>query len=185
MGASHFSGPLYSENGFVSTTGTSSFSGPVYSNNGFISTAGTSTFSGPVYSSNGFISTAGVPHAALTLNTATAATTLTALSVAGTADQSTAFVNINMTGTLIAGAAVTLPTAASLAAVQTAASGDSYMLRIINSSSGAFTWTVTTNTGWTLTGTMTVAQNTFRDFIVQFTSATTATLTTVGVGTYS
>jgi hypothetical protein len=166
MGASHFSGPVYSENGFVSTTGTSSFSGPVYS-------------------SNGFISTAGVPHAALTLNTATAATTLTAASVAGTADQNTSFVNINMTGTLAAGAAVTLPPAANLAAFQSAASGDTYMLRIINSSSGAFAWTVTTNTGWTLTGTMTVAQNTWRDFIVQFTSTTTATLTTVGVGTYS
>lgn len=146
---------------------------------------GASHFSGPVYSDNGFVSNAGVPHAALTLNTATAATTLTALSVAGSADQNTAFVNINMTGTLAAGAPVTLPLATDLVAAQAGVTGDSYMLRIINSSSGAFAWTVTTNTGWTLTGTMTVAQNTFRDFIVRFTSATTATLTTVGVGTYS
>jgi hypothetical protein len=146
---------------------------------------GASHFSGPVYSANGFVSTAALPHAAYVANTATAATTLTALSVAGTTDQNTTFANINMTGTLAAGALLTLPLATDLAAIQAAVTGDAYMLRIINSSSGAFSWTVTTNTGWTLNGTMTVAQNTFRDFIVVFTSATTATLTTVGVGTYS
>ena len=146
---------------------------------------GATHFSGPVYSAAGFVSTAAVPHAAYVANTATAATTLTALSVAGTADQNTTMAIVNMTGTLSAGAAVTLPTVVDLDAIQNAQIGDSYILRIINSSSGAFAWTVTTNTGWTLNGTMTVGQNAWRDFIVQFNSATTATLTTVGTGTYS
>ena len=146
---------------------------------------GASHFSGPVYSGAGFISTAGVPHAAYAANTAATATTLSAISVAGTADQNTTIAIINMTGTLGAGAAVTLPTVVDLDAIQNAQVGDAYILRVINSSSGAFAWTVTTNTGWTLNGTMTVAQNTWRDFIVQFNSTTTATLTTIGVGTYS
>ncbi len=59
------------------------------------------------------------------------------------------------------------------------------MLRVINQSSGNFAWTVTTATGWTLTGTMTVAQNTFRDFMVSFTSKTAAVLTSVGTGSMS
>jgi hypothetical protein len=57
-------------------------------------------------------------------------------------------------------------------------------LRIINENTTQ-TITVTTNTGWTLTGTMTIATNTFRDFVVNLTSLSAATLTSVGTGTYS
>ena len=63
--------------------------------------------------------------------------------------------------------------------------GSTYRLRVINRSSGNFAWTMTTNTGWTLTGTMTIAQNTWRDFVVTLTSLTAATLQAVGVGTDS
>jgi hypothetical protein len=59
--------------------------------------------------------------------------------------------------------------------------GSSWVLRIKNSA-GAGTWTVVTNTGWTLTGTMTIATGTYRDFIVTFTSLTTATLQNIGGG---
>jgi len=97
---------------------------------------------------------------------------------------------LNLTGALTAAANVQLPTVANLksalpANAQANPTGLSFQLRMINSSSGAFAWTVTTNTGWTLGGTMTLAQNTWRDFIVTFTSATTATLQAVGTGTNS
>lgn len=58
--------------------------------------------------------------------------------------------------------------------------GQSFTLRIINSNSG--TATIVTNTGWTLTGTLTLATNTWRDFVVTKTG-TTATYTAVQVGT--
>ncbi|HDR9243664.1 TPA: hypothetical protein QDB49_001211 [Burkholderia vietnamiensis] len=101
--------------------------------------------------------------------------TLSAAQVSGAAQNF-----LNLTGTLGAGANAQLPTV-----VQNAPIGLSFQLRVINSSSGAFAWTVTTNTGWTLGGTMTIAQNTWRDFIVTITSATTATLQAVGTGTQS
>jgi hypothetical protein len=96
---------------------------------------------------------------------------------------------LDLTGTLGAGAALTLPTVANLLASFTPnqqAVGSSIVLRVINHSSVAFTWTVTTNTGWTLNGAMTVAQSTFRDFILNITAigaTPTATLTQIGTGT--
>lgn len=59
-----------------------------------------------------------------------------------------------------------------------------YKLRIVNTGAGAFT--LGAGSGVTLgAGTYTVAQNTFRDFIVAFSDGTTAVITTVGVGTWS
>jgi hypothetical protein len=60
----------------------------------------------------------------------------------------------------------------------------SYLLRIINTGAGAFT--LAAGAGVTLSGTMTVLVNTFRDFVVTLNgSASTATITTIGTGTYS
>jgi hypothetical protein len=111
--------------------------------------------------------------------------TLSATQISGAAQNF-----LNLTGTLAAGANAQLPTVANLIAalpqvVQGSPVGLSFQLRIINSSGGAFAWTVTTNTGWTLGGTMSIAQNTWRDFIITITSATTATLQAVGTGTQS
>jgi hypothetical protein len=98
---------------------------------------------------------------------------------------------LNLTGTLGAGAALTLPTVATMLATMTpqqAVVGSTVVLRVINSSGGAFSWTVTTNTGWTLSGTQTVAQNTWRDFIMQITAVgatPAATVQSVGTGTQS
>lgn len=61
--------------------------------------------------------------------------------------------------------------------------GESYVLRIINANSG--TATVVTNTGWTLTGTLTLATNTWRDFVVTKTGTGTYTGVSVGTGTTS
>ncbi len=119
-----------------------------------------------------------------------AATNTTAFTAAGSQISGAAQVFFNLTGTLAAGQALTLPTVANLIAslpsvVQQNPVGMTWQLRVINSSSGAFAWTVTTNTGWTLSGTQSVAQNTFRDLVVTITSATTATIQSVGTGTQS
>lgn len=56
----------------------------------------------------------------------------------------------------------------------------SYVLRIINANSG--TATVVTNTGWTTSGTLTLATNTWREFLIVRTAATTLSITSVGAG---
>jgi hypothetical protein len=66
----------------------------------------------------------------------------------------------------------------------TARVSKSYMLRIVNGQ-GTGTLTVTAGSNVTLTGTMTVALNTWRDFVVTYTSATALTIQNVGVGTFS
>ncbi len=62
--------------------------------------------------------------------------------------------------------------------------GQSWRFRIANSGAGTLTLTADAGATVTLAGTMTVATNTYRDFIGTFTSATTATITAVGSGTY-
>lgn len=67
-----------------------------------------------------------------------------------------------------------------------AAPGVGYILRICNS--GAGTLTLAAGTGVTLSGTMTVATTTFRDFSVTYggtTAVPTMTITNVGLGTYT
>lgn len=58
--------------------------------------------------------------------------------------------------------------------------GANYLLIVRNSSSGANTMTITAGTGVTLTGTMTVAQNVSRVFVVTLTSATAVTIQSIG-----
>jgi hypothetical protein len=131
-----------------------------------------------VFSPIGFIG----PDAAFSADAHTAGFTATAAEVSG----GSASVDLALTGTLAGAANITLPTVASLVTqLGSVWVGQAYRFRIINESSGAYAWTVVTNTGWTLTGTMTVAQNTWREFVVTFTSLTAATLQSVAVGTYS
>ena len=113
-------------------------------------------------------------------NSATSGATATVTSVASANENV-----LNMTGTLTGGAALTLPTAALVLAGLPGGGfvGQTFKLRVINSSSGAYTWTVTTAAGWTLTGTMTVAQNTWRDFIATVTNVGTPAITLQQVGT--
>lgn len=68
---------------------------------------------------------------------------------------------------------------------QTTTVGTAYRFRVTNASSGAFAWTIVTNTGWTLGGTMTINQNTWREFVLTLNSLTTATLQSVATGTFS
>jgi hypothetical protein len=114
-------------------------------------------------------------------NSATSGTTLTAANVTGAPD-----VTLDMTGTMGGDANAQLPTCSNLfAAIPNALAGQSYRLRVVNGSSANHVWTLTTNTGWTLNGTMTIAQNTWRDFYVTLGSSTTATLQSIGTGTFS
>ena len=64
--------------------------------------------------------------------------------------------------------------------------GASFRFALFNNSAGANTITVTTNTGVTLTGTMTVAQNAVRTFIGVVTNCATPAVTiySLGTGTY-
>ena len=106
---------------------------------------------------------------------------LTAANITGAND-----VTLNMTGALGGAANATLPVCtAAAAAFPNLVAGQTFTLRVINSSSGAFAWTLVTNTGWTLNGTMTVNQNTARDFIVTFNTTSTATIQSVGTVNWS
>jgi hypothetical protein len=59
--------------------------------------------------------------------------------------------------------------------------GMSYVLNIRNGSGSANTATIVAGTGVTLTGTMTIAQNVTRQFVVTFTAATTLTIQSMGI----
>lgn len=66
-----------------------------------------------------------------------------------------------------------LPTAAALvAAIEGAMVGTSFEFTIRNTADAAETITVTTNTGLTLSGTMTIAQNNSKRFLVRLTNVT-------------
>lgn len=91
------------------------------------------------------------------------------------------FVVLDLTGTLAGAANIQLPTVASLLSAFGGVAF-SYILRVVNHSGGDFAWTVTTNTGWTLNGTMSIAQNTSRDFMVTVLANGTATLQQIGTG---
>ena len=92
---------------------------------------------------------------------------------------------LSMTGAITVASNAQLPTVAALVAAWGAGSpvvvGQTYSFRVINTGgTGAGAWTITTNTGWTLHGTMTVLVGNWRDFIITFTSLSAATLQTIG-----
>ena len=66
----------------------------------------------------------------------------------------------------------------------TARISSTYLLRITNGQ-GTGTLTVTAGSGVTLTGTATIAVNTWRDFIVTYTSATALVMQNIAIGTFS
>lgn len=118
---------------------------------------------------------AGITPAQFT-TAALAAATLAAGVITGAA-----FVVLQNTGAT-PGAQTVRTAAQMLADFSQARVGMSYMLRIVNTGAGTLTLTADGGGTVTLTGTMTVAQNVFRDFIVTFNTATTATIQSVGSG---
>ncbi len=80
-----------------------------------------------------------------------------------------------------AGRADLVPTAANIiAALSQAGVGNSFEFTIRNTADGAETITVTTNTGITLSGTMTIAQNNSKRFLAVVTGSTTVTIYSLG-----
>ena len=94
---------------------------------------------------------------------------------------------VTMTGTLTAGANLQLPTASAItSALQNDYPGQTFKLRIRNLSAGAFAWTVTTNTGITLNGSVDIQQNAYRDFFITITGIganAACTVQSIGGGT--
>ena len=129
----------------------------------------------------------GNPYASTLFYPTTTATTITtAAAVTFAADE--------VLGGLIlrdpngAGRADLLPTAANLiAAIPGAAEGTSFYFDIRNAADAAETITVTTNTGLTLSGTMTIAQNNGKRFLARITNATSGSeaVTVYSLGTYT
>lgn len=118
-----------------------------------------------------------IPQQAYNTNSnASGTVTLTGAQCTGGSEE----VWVNCTGTQAGAFAIDLPVvsgASSLVAAMTAAGlnpvvGGTYILNVMNTCGSAETGTITTATGWTLTGTMTVAQNTYRKLLVTFTSLT-------------
>ena len=90
--------------------------------------------------------------------------------------------DLNLTGTLGAGAALTTPTAAAVISARPSAKiGDTWKLRVLNNSSANYAWTLTAGSGFTLAGTaQTVAQTTFRDWLCTVTSMAAITCQSLG-----
>lgn len=103
--------------------------------------------------------------------------------------------NGTLTGAQVAGAqtvtlltsgatAQTTPTAAAmLAAIPSGQVGSAWRLRIVNTNAG--TLTITADASVTASGTLTLATNTWREWDMAITGATTATMNNVGTGTTS
>lgn len=83
------------------------------------------------------------------------------------------------------GAQLVRPASDMLADIPNGQVGVSWGLRIVNKGAGTFTLTTDGGATVTLVGTMTIPQNTFRDFVVRIDGANAASITTTGNGTYS
>lgn len=116
--------------------------------------------------------------AAYSTNAGTGAVTLTTANVFGGA----VLQALSLTGAQSGGVNATTPTAAAwLTAIGAFFVGQDYVLRVLNTGSGQ-TITLTGGTNVTVTGTATIANNTWREFIVTVTSATAITLQEIGGG---
>lgn len=131
------------------------------------------------------ISATGGAQQVYNTNAATSGTTLSGANITGGTDS----VFLDLTGTIAGAANAQLPTVAALVAAMTVAGinpqpGMTWSLEICERSA-AQTWSITTNTGWTLNGTMTLgASGVTRKFIVTF-GATLAAATLRSLGTYT
>lgn len=117
---------------------------------------------------------------------ATSSTTLSARSIIGGPN-----VILGMTGSLAGNSNLQLPTMFDLLQLRPNPNfgvagfsinvGTTYRLRVVNFSS-ANTWTMTTNTSWTLSGSMVINPQTWRDFLVIWVSPVLVTLQEIAGG---
>jgi hypothetical protein len=82
------------------------------------------------------------------------------------------------------GSIATRTAAQMIAGIPNATVGQTYMLRVINGQ-GTGVLTMTGGTGVTITGTATLAINSWRDFVVTITGTAALTMQNVGTGTFS
>ena len=143
----------------------------LYVNNVFIGDVGPNNVGG--------ISQSLAVGASVTTSASTVSFTATAAQLSGSSD-----VYFLLTGTTGGATNLTLPTVAVMSATIPMVIGNSWTLTIINEAAGN-TWTVVTATGWTTTGTLTIATGTSRTFVVRVTGATTMTITSVETATWS
>lgn len=123
-------------------------------------------------------SVSGTPLAALTaLNQTTGSLPQGAITGAG-------FVTM-VTTNATPGAQLVRTAAQMLADMPGGAVGQSWNFRIVNTGAGTLTLTADAGATVALTGTMTVAQNKWRDFVATFTTATTATIRATAQGDYT
>lgn len=114
----------------------------------------------------------------------TAVATATAFAATGAQVAGGDHTVLNLTGTLAADRILTTPTPALLvAAIAGAAAGQTYRLRIINSSADVFTWTVAAGVGVTLVGDVLIPKDTWREFNVTLTTLAAVSMQSVGTGT--
>jgi hypothetical protein len=119
-----------------------------------------------------------------TLYTAIATGTPVTLTAAQIAAANKSF--INLTAVLAGAGVVNTPTAAQIVTQlgSAAAVNLSFQLRIANTSTGAFAWTVTGGAGITVLGNAVINQNTWVEYTVTLTSLSAATFQYVGTGTF-
>jgi hypothetical protein len=149
----------------------SSFSGPVRSQNGFAAyTPGSTTADKSIP-----LATVGVGVVVPTVGPIVNISTVTTITTAGAATYTAA----QLKGGLIlrdpngSGRSDVTPTAALLvAALPSAVVGTSFVFTIRNDADAAETITVTAGSGATLSGTMTIAQNNLKQFLVVLTNVT-------------
>jgi hypothetical protein len=91
-----------------------------------------------------------------------------------------------MTGSLAGGAALTLPTVAQyMAALPFSNLNSGAVVRIVNQSAGAASWTLTNNGSFVTAGTSVIAQGNFRDYAVIVQNSTSVVATDIGGGILS
>lgn len=117
-------------------------------------------------------------------NTAIGSTTLAGSALTG--NYGFQDVTLAMTGALTGAATATLPSVPSMfGSIANPFIGQSWRFRFINESSNNQVWTIGAPAGWSTGGTLTMAQNTWRDFYVSLTAAASVGLQSIGTGTYS
>ena len=121
----------------------------------------------------------------LVTNGATVTGTLTTAQIGGSGLSPPGDVIEFCNGSTSGNITLTTPTVAQMvAAFPNWTVGSSYLLAIVNAGTGNNV-VLGAGTGWTITGTATVSNNTWRKFVLTLTSATVITATMVEVGTYS
>jgi hypothetical protein len=164
---------------FFFTNGIPSFAGPLVGSESFPfdDSAGVSrSVSAQLLAA--FVSQQLLPAAQYSADSAAASFTATPGETVGSE-----LVVLDLTGALGAPANVTTPSSGMLwGAIANPTGGQTYVLRLLNNSSGAFAWTLVGGSGVTVVGTASVLQNQWREWLVTLVNSGAVTMQNVGAG---